>query len=58
MKSLSALLIGGLISGSLATSVPGFDNESLLSDTLVSDSLKAVGDFLSDEHGLPELEED
>ena len=58
MKSLSALLIGGLISGSLATSVPVFDNESLLSDSLVSDSLKAVGDFLSDEHGLPELEEE
>jgi hypothetical protein len=31
MKSLSALLIGGLISGSLAASVLGFDNESLLS---------------------------
>ena len=58
MKSLSALLIGGLISGSLATSVPCFDNESLLSGSLVSDSLKAVGDFLSDEHGLSELEED
>lgn len=56
MKSLSALLIGGLISGSLATSVPGFDNESLLSGPLVSDSLKAVGDFLSDENGLSELE--
>jgi len=56
MKSLSALLIGGLISGSLATSVPGFDNESLLSGSLVSDSLKAVGDFLKDENGLSELE--
>ena len=56
MKSLYALLIGGLISGSLATSVPGFDNESLLSGPLVSDSLKAVGDFLNDENGLSELE--
>ena len=35
MKSLYALLIGGLISGSLADSVPGFDNESPLSGSLV-----------------------
>lgn len=58
MKSLSALLIGGLISGSLADSVPGFDNESLLSGSLVSDSLKAAGDFLNDENGLSELEKE
>jgi chaperonin cofactor prefoldin len=58
MKSLSALLIGGLISGSLAASVLGFDNESLLSGSLVSDSLKAAGDFLNDENGLSELEKE
>ena len=58
MKSLYALLIGGLISGSLADSVPGFDNESPLSGSLVSDSLKAAGDFLNDENGLSELEKE
>lgn len=54
MKSLSVLLIGGLLSGSVATFVPvaGSDN-----DSPVIDSLKAVEDFVTDEEGLSELED-
>lgn len=58
MKSLAALLIGGLMSGGLVTSLPGFDNESHHGSSFVRDSLKAVGELLSDERGLAELEED
>ena len=58
MKSISALLIGGLFSGSLVTSIAGPDNESLLSDSLVSHPLKAVGDLLCDELSLSKLQDD
>ena len=55
MKSLSALLIGGLLSGSAAAFLPtsGTDNESL-----IGDSLKALGELVTDEEGLSELEEE
>lgn len=54
MKSLSALLIGGLLTGSAAfLPVPGFDN-----DSPISDSLNALGDLVTDEEGLSELEEE
>jgi hypothetical protein len=55
MKSLSALLIGGLLSGSAAAFLPtaGTDNESL-----IGDSLKSLGALVTDEEGLAELEEE
>lgn len=53
MKSISALLVGGLLSGSIAAFLPasGIDN-----DSLIGDSLKALGELVTDEEGLSELE--
>lgn len=55
MKSLSVLLIGGLLSGSLVPFAPasGCDNDSPISDTL-----KVLGDLVTDEEELSELEEE
>ena len=55
MKSLSVLLIGGLLSGSLAPFAPasGCDHDSPISDTL-----KVLGDLVTDEEELSELEEE
>lgn len=53
MKSLSVLLIGGLLSGSVAAFVPASGSDQ---DSPVSDCLNAAGDLLIDEEGLSELE--
>ncbi len=55
MKSLSVLLMGGLLSASAAAFVPssGIDN-----DSLIDDSLKSLRDIVSDEEALSELEDE
>lgn len=54
MKSLSVLLIGGLVSSSIAVFGPtsGADNNSLISNTL-----KTARELVTDEEGLSALEE-
>ena len=53
MKSLSALLIGGLLSGSVAAFIPASTSNN---DSLIGDTLKALGDSVTDEEGLSELQ--
>ena len=55
MKSLSVLLIGGLLSGSFAASIPVSGSDQ---DSFISDSLKTAGDLVTDEEGLSELEKE
>jgi hypothetical protein len=67
MKSLSSLLISGLISSSFTTSVPCFDKETSSNEassqetssgeSLLFDSLNVAGYLLSDEKGASELAE-
>jgi hypothetical protein len=54
MKSLSVLLIGGLLSGSVAALLPdsGSDDESP-----IGDSLKTLSDMVTDEEGLSRLDD-
>lgn len=55
MKSLSVLLIGGLLSGSVAAFLPASGSDS---DSPISNSLKTLGNLLTDEEGLSELEDE
>lgn len=67
MKSLSTLLISGLISSSFTTSIPYFDNETSSNnassqetssgESLLFDSLKVASYILSEEKGASELAE-
>lgn len=54
MRSLSVLLISGLLSSSVAAFLPGSLSEN---DSLISDSLKSLGDMVTDEEGLSALAE-
>lgn len=55
MRSLSVLLIGGLLSGSVAAFVPAAGRDN---DSLIQNSLKTLGDMVTDEEVLSALEDE